>query len=323
VIIDFCQRFEVLLAQNQKLFSKGITAYQYAVLRFLFGLLMGLYFLIFFLLELKNFHFSHLLYLLIAVSSLLLALGFSRKLYSALCLTGSCFLIAINPAQFLNLDIAAFIWIWSVWMLVPTGEPLSRKKLDLDWGMPRHLILFSWILLVYFLGLSLVDLLGKVPKGGLQEGTTLGLLLLFLFVFDRRWIKAKKPAAQVVIYFDGVCNLCNGFIDSLIQEDQNQFFKFAALQGASAKNVFPDINSESLKTVIVQVGDTRLQKAEAVLFILGALGGFWRIFTIFRIIPVRILNFVYDQIAKNRYRVFGKQSSCRLPSPQERALFLD
>lgn len=308
---------------KQPLNAQGITAYQYAIVRLVSGLVTGSYFLVLFLMNVLSFQMNDILFLLLAIFSFMLAFGFDRKIFSALSLTSSFLLIVTNPAQFLNLDLAAFIWIWSVWLLVPSGEPLSRKSINPKWLMPRHLIVFSWVLLLYFLGLSLVELLGRLPGVGLQIGSSLGLLLLFLLVFDRRWLKAKVSNGNAVVYFDGVCNLCNGFVDFMIQEDRQRFLKYAPLQGASARAQFSDLKSEQLSTVIVQAGELRLEKSEGVFYVLAALGGFWRIFTVARIFPKGFLNFIYDRVAANRYRLFGKQSSCRLPSPEERALFLD
>jgi predicted DCC family thiol-disulfide oxidoreductase YuxK len=126
-----------------------------------------------------------------------------------------------------------------------------------------------------------------------------------------------------IIYFDGVCNLCNGFVDFVIQRDKEHLFYFAPIQGKSAleKLSHQDLG---LDTVVYYDHGQVYKKSSAVLKIARELGAGYRFFsTIASALPVPILNFFYDFVAQNRYLFFGKKESCRLPTPEERKLFLD
>lgn len=311
------------MAQDLKKYSQGISAYQFAVVRILSAFVISIYFLVLFVQSVLKSDGWPYLNLLITLSGCLICLGFHRKLWAAISLLSLCALIFSNPTQYLSVDIASFIWIWCLWLLIPIGEPFSRKARSYTWKMPLHLVLFSWVLLFYLLALSLFDLLFSARGQGLEGGSSWGLLLMFLFVFDRRWLQPRQVSGDVIIFFDGVCNLCNQFVDLLIQEDQNRKIKYAPLQGQSSKSLLKGINSEELSTVIVLAGETQLQKSNAIFLVLNSLGGFWRIFTVFSFFPQSLLDFIYDRIAQNRYAIFGKQDSCRVPTEQEKTQFLD
>lgn len=126
-----------------------------------------------------------------------------------------------------------------------------------------------------------------------------------------------------IIYFDGVCNLCNGFVDFVIQRDKEHLFHFAPLQGKSAQQ---QLNAQDLglDSVVFYDNGHVYKKSIAVLKIASELGAGYRFFSkIASVLPVFILNFLYDFIAKNRYLFFGKKETCRLPTPEERKLFLE
>jgi len=152
---------------------------------------------------------------------------------------------------------------------------------------------------------------------------TLGVVMFHLFTFDPRWIPAKKSEGPPVLFFDGVCGLCNSVVDFVIAEDTEHMMRFSPLQGEHAEKVLPVEYKENLSTLIVHVNDQILKKSRAVIFIGETLGGMWRVFaTAAKIIPQAVADPIYDLVAKNRYRLFGKKETCRLPSPQERQLFV-
>ncbi|MBI1267268.1 MAG: DUF393 domain-containing protein [Cryomorphaceae bacterium] len=125
-----------------------------------------------------------------------------------------------------------------------------------------------------------------------------------------------------IIFFDGVCNLCNNTVDFIIRRMGNRSFLFAPLQGESAKKL-NIVSSEVEPGSIVYVADGRqFKQSTAVLKILVRLGGAWRLMAVFFIIPPFLRNLIYRFVAKNRYRWFGKKESCRMPTPDERAFFL-
>ncbi len=125
-----------------------------------------------------------------------------------------------------------------------------------------------------------------------------------------------------IIFFDGYCGLCNGFVDFIIKFDKNAVFKFSPLQSEFAKTKLSQSDVEDLKSVIVLINDQTYRKAEAALKALAELGWPWKILLIFSLLPEKVLNLFYDLIAANRYRIFGKRETCRLPSPEERQRFI-
>ncbi len=127
-----------------------------------------------------------------------------------------------------------------------------------------------------------------------------------------------------LILFDGYCGLCNKSVDWVIQHDTHHVFKFAPLQGKTAQNLSADISSiKNLDTVILWVDGKAFKKSEAGIQILKELPFPWKLLSIFSIFPTRLNDFFYDFIAKSRYKWFGKLDTCRLPSPEEKDLFLD
>lgn len=127
-----------------------------------------------------------------------------------------------------------------------------------------------------------------------------------------------------VILFDGVCNLCNNSVDFVIQRDKKNRFKFGALQDPSTKKLLKDylINSEYLDSLVLISGDQVYYKSSAALQIAKNLGGFWSAWYGLKIVPKFIRDPIYDWIAANRYKWFGKKETCRLPSPEEKEKFL-
>jgi len=128
---------------------------------------------------------------------------------------------------------------------------------------------------------------------------------------------------DVILFFDGVCGLCNGLVDWLLPRDHHRQLKFATLQGATAKALLPPENIADLDTVVVWYRGKVLLRSDAILACLIQLGGLWRLLGIFKIIPAFIRDAIYDLIARNRYRWFGQRLTCRMPLPGERLRFLD
>ncbi len=127
-----------------------------------------------------------------------------------------------------------------------------------------------------------------------------------------------------VILFDGVCNLCNNSVNFVIDRDPNQKFRYASLQSEFGEQVKKDFNrSADLHSVLLLKDNQLLDKSDAALAIAGELTGLWPLLTVFRIVPKSLRDAVYNWIARNRYRWFGRQDVCRVPSPQLRSLFLD
>lgn len=125
-----------------------------------------------------------------------------------------------------------------------------------------------------------------------------------------------------VIYFDGVCGLCNGFVDFIMKIDRESKFHFSPLQSEHAKNNLPAEYVQDLDSVVVQIDGKTLRKSKAVFAVLKKLGGVWGMASAFGVLPEGLLNKAYDMVAENRYKIFGKKETCRLPSPEERSRFL-
>lgn len=123
-----------------------------------------------------------------------------------------------------------------------------------------------------------------------------------------------------ILFFDGVCNLCNGFVDFLIRRGAS--ISYAPLQGSTAAKLLP-ADKLRLETVVLWENGKVSDKSDAAIRVISALPGFWKIFVLARIFPRFIRDGVYDLVASNRYSLFGKRESCRLPTPEERKLFLD
>lgn len=130
---------------------------------------------------------------------------------------------------------------------------------------------------------------------------------------------SEKP----IIFFDGVCGLCNRAVDFLIRRDKNRLFRFAPLQGKTASIVLPSALLDQPETIVCKNGDVLYYKSNAILHILIQIGGGWKLAVLLYVIPKFIRDLCYDMVAHNRYKVFGKKESCRLPSPEEREVFLD
>lgn len=126
-----------------------------------------------------------------------------------------------------------------------------------------------------------------------------------------------------IVFFDGVCGLCNRSVDFLLRRDSNAVFQFAPLQGETARTRFPFVSDESLQTIILLDEQGVHRRSTAVVRILWRLGGAWKIAAVMLwLIPKPVREIGYRLVAKFRYRLFGKREACRLPTPAERERLL-
>jgi len=129
--------------------------------------------------------------------------------------------------------------------------------------------------------------------------------------------------SENIIFFDGVCNLCNGTINFIIDLDKKKHFKFAALQDEKSKRFLQPYGiGEDLYSFIYYEDGKVYDQSTAVLRIAKKLGGFWSLAYALIIFPRFIRNFVYQLIARNRYKWFGKKEYCRVPEPGIQDRFL-
>jgi predicted DCC family thiol-disulfide oxidoreductase YuxK len=128
----------------------------------------------------------------------------------------------------------------------------------------------------------------------------------------------------MTILFDGVCNFCNASINFVIDRDSKGIFKFATLQSEIGQELLKkySLKQNDFDSIILEKEGKIYQKSDAALEIARNLDGLWQIFYVFKIIPSFLRNPIYDLIAKNRYRIFGKTDACRIPTPELKARFL-
>ena len=127
-----------------------------------------------------------------------------------------------------------------------------------------------------------------------------------------------------LVLFDGVCNLCNSSIQFIIKHDRAAKFKFAPLQSPLAAQHLADlkVGNTPISSIIYIENDAVYQKSTAALKIAKHLDGAGPLLYAFMIVPKFIRDRVYDFIAKNRYKWFGKTEACWIPTPELRARFL-
>ncbi|RPA66428.1 DUF393 domain-containing protein [Cyclobacteriaceae bacterium YHN15] len=127
-----------------------------------------------------------------------------------------------------------------------------------------------------------------------------------------------------IILFDGVCNLCNDAVDFIIKRDRKNHFKFTSLQDNVTQRLLKEYRIEEgyLDSIILIRGNQIFYKSRAALEISKKLSGIWPILYSFIILPSFLRDPIYDWIANNRYKWFGKKETCRLPSEDEKSKFL-
>ena len=134
-------------------------------------------------------------------------------------------------------------------------------------------------------------------------------------------------SGKKIILFDGVCNLCNTMVNFVIERDTKDAFRFVALQSETGIAILKKIglfdkNIDSI--VLYEPGVAYFYKANAALEIAKSLSGIYSVLGyVLNIFPDSILNFGYDIIAKNRYKWFGKQDACMIPTAELKSKFLD
>ena len=139
---------------------------------------------------------------------------------------------------------------------------------------------------------------------------------------------ANSPTHQLsaVILFDGVCNVCSGFVQFVIARDPAGRFRFAALQSDAARRLLrqPDAAGRaSLASVVLVEGDQVFTQSTAALRIARGLGLPWRLAYGLIAVPRPLRDWVYDVVARHRYQWFGQRDACLVPTPHVRARFLD
>jgi predicted DCC family thiol-disulfide oxidoreductase YuxK len=129
-----------------------------------------------------------------------------------------------------------------------------------------------------------------------------------------------------LILFDGVCNLCNSSVQYVIKHDKKNTFMFTALQSETGQQIIKAHSIDTCKTdsiLLYSPENGVVSKSTAALKIASELGFPINLMRVFFIVPPFIRNWVYDYIAKNRYKWYGKQESCWIPTPELKSKFLE
>lgn len=134
------------------------------------------------------------------------------------------------------------------------------------------------------------------------------------------------PESKKIVLFDGVCNLCNDAVQRIIKHDKKDVFRFASLQSDFGKKLVEErgLDPEEIDSIIlIEPGVAYYRKSTAALEISRDLSGGYSLLKHFLIIPENLRDGIYDFIAKNRYKWFGKKDQCMIPTPELKAKFLD
>ena len=134
------------------------------------------------------------------------------------------------------------------------------------------------------------------------------------------------PKNKKIVLFDGVCNLCDGAIQRIIKHDKKDVFRFASLQSDFGRKLIAErgLDPEELDSImLIEPGVAYYRKSTAALEISRDLSGGYSLFKNFLFIPEGFRDGIYDFIASNRYKWFGKKEQCMIPTPELKAKFLD
>lgn len=129
-----------------------------------------------------------------------------------------------------------------------------------------------------------------------------------------------------IILFDGVCNLCNAAVLFVIKRDKKDIFRYAALQSEIGLKLTKErgINTKEVDSIVlIEPGVAYYTKSTAALKIAGHFGGIWKLVSVLQWLPGGFRNWVYDYVAANRYKWYGKKDQCMIPTPELKSKFLD
>ena len=127
-----------------------------------------------------------------------------------------------------------------------------------------------------------------------------------------------------IIFFDGICNLCTGTVQFVIKHDPEHHFRFASLQSEAGQQLLKEYNLSTTEfgSFILWENGKVYTRSSAALRVTKKLNGLWPALFSFMIVPPFIRNAVYDFVAGNRYKWFGKKEACWIPTPELQKLFI-
>ena len=132
-----------------------------------------------------------------------------------------------------------------------------------------------------------------------------------------------RPGADIIV-FDGVCALCNGWVDFLLARDRRQRYRFAAMQTAAGRRLLAahGLDPDDPASFLLLDGQGALTDTDAIARVLSGLGGAWRVAALGRLLPRALRDRLHRLVARNRYRLFGRREACRMPEAAQRHRFL-
>lgn len=134
---------------------------------------------------------------------------------------------------------------------------------------------------------------------------------------------AAEQAKSCIIFFDGTCGMCNRFVDLILKADRRGVFRFAPLQGDTARRLLPPLPPDPRDWSMLYLDERGLhEQSDASLEVYRRLGGAWKLLALAQFVPTCIRTPVYRVVARNRFRVFGRRETCRVPNATERERFL-
>lgn len=134
---------------------------------------------------------------------------------------------------------------------------------------------------------------------------------------------AESNLTHPIVFFDGKCVMCNGFLDWMMTIDREAKLRVSPLQGETAQRLLPPLPHNPEEWSIYYLDETGLySQSEAVVQILRRLGGIWAMFSIGGVMPLALRDTIYRIVASNRYRILGKRDTCRIPSEEIQSRFL-
>ena len=137
-------------------------------------------------------------------------------------------------------------------------------------------------------------------------------------------MKSSQEINPPVILFDGVCNYCNAWVNFFIRHDKKEKIKFAPLQSETGKNLLRkyNVDEKTVDSIVLIENGKSFVKSTAGLRSFSYLDGGWKIFYGLLIVPPFLRNFIYDWIARNRYRWWGKKEQCMIPNENVKSRFV-
>lgn len=135
---------------------------------------------------------------------------------------------------------------------------------------------------------------------------------------------SELPKDKKIILFDGVCNLCDSSIQFVIKHDKKDIYRFVSLQSELGQKIIQSLGipADIDSTILYEPGKSYYYKSDVAFKILKDISGIRKALLVFSILPKSILDSIYDYVARNRYKWFGKKEACMIPTPEIKSKFL-